>query len=209
MDTKRLVWTLLVALVASCALAEAPEAELASRQWLSYYEFRRASQTKTCTLTSLEAPLTILLIERGGEQHHLVKIGGEVAPSSDAWIRIDDRESRKFPEGVVSTKESFALVRDMLLGGYAYIEWSSWPSRGIQEDQVGLGYFAWGYARCRAHLGWSVPESLKSVLARRYDTGPDLADPDVPTREEVDRVYETLLVEFERLSKELHELRDP
>lgn len=175
-----LLWSVTLLSLTSASMAESSaEADLAEKQWATYYEFRKASATAVCAVVSLEADVQVHLQERGGSKIHAVKIGSDVYPGTEAWIRIDDREPMSFEDGLVPSEASFALVTNMLVGGYVNVEWSEWPSHSVQQEQSGLGFFAWAYSICRAKLGWGVPDSLQSILEKRYQDGPDLELPEV------------------------------
>lgn len=175
-----LLWSVTLLTLASASIARASaEANLADSQWATYYEFRKASATKVCAVVSLEADVQVHLQERGDTKIHVVKIGSDVYPGTEAWIRIDDRKPLSFADGLVPSEESFSIVTNMLVGGYVNIEWSEWPSHSVQQEQSGLGFFAWAYSVCRAKLDWGVPDSLQGILEKRYENGPDLESPGV------------------------------
>lgn len=197
---------LLMALVATSMIVRGSEQAVAERQWVAVYDYRPASDSRSCSIYSSEARIGVSLTDDTDGQRHMVQVGGDRVPGRPAWLRVDSREPLRLDLGFVAPDQAFSVIGDMLLGGYAYLEWEQLPDGELQEEKAGLGYFAWAYALCRAKLGWAIPTSLKKVLERRYEESPDLEDPVVMTRDEFDQQAEGLRREYERLLEEAREL---
>lgn len=132
-----------------------------SADWFHSYDYRPASRGESCTVLSSDGGLKIIFMrEDGAETVSGVAIGDEVYPGSKVVINVSGRIRRGPASGFIG-EEAEDIILDMLVGSRAYVEWSPWPSGGIDERSYDLVYFPMQYAACRERMGLRVPEILK------------------------------------------------